>query len=78
MQLDDTTPNPSTTAGTTEELQESQLMEEDSESIDIGELDILGLEQACKSKSFDKIPDWEVSNLVEVLTQAQKHHSLGF
>jgi len=52
-------------------------MEEDPENIYIGELDILGLGQACKSKNFDNIPDQQVDNLVEVLTRAQKNHSLG-
>lgn len=52
-------------------------MEEEPENIDIGELDILGLEQACKTNNFDKIPDRQVDNLVEVLMQAQKNHSLG-
>jgi len=52
-------------------------MEEDSENIDIGELDLLGLEQACKSSKFGKITDTQVDNLVEVLSKAQKKHSLG-
>jgi len=52
-------------------------MEEDTESIDIGELDILDLEQACKTGNFDKIPDRQVDNLVEVLNRAQKNYSLG-
>jgi len=32
-----------------------QRMEEESESFNIGDLDILGLEQACKKKEYDKI-----------------------
>jgi len=52
-------------------------MEEDPKNIDIGELDILGLELACKTGNFDKISDWQVDNLVEVLNRAQKKHSLG-
>jgi len=41
----------------TEERNETQNMEEEPESIDIGDLDILGLEQACKTKNYDKIPE---------------------
>ena len=33
-----------------------QHMEEESESFNIEDLDILGLEQACKKKEYDKIP----------------------
>jgi len=57
--------------------QEVQLMDDDSESIDVGELDLLGLEQACKSGNFDKIPETQVDNLVEILKKAQKKYSLG-
>lgn len=56
--------------------QEAQFMEDDSEPIDIGELDILGLEQACKTGNFDKIPETQVDNLVEILNKAQKKYSL--
>lgn len=58
-------------------IQETHFMEDDSEPIDIGELDILGLEQACKSGNFDKIPDTQVDNLVEILNKAQKKYSLA-
>lgn len=40
-----------------EEINEMQNMEEELESIDIGYLDILGLEKACKTKNYDKIPE---------------------
>jgi len=52
--------------------QAPQNMEEDPEPLDIGELDILGLEQACKTGKFEKIPKKQVDNLVEVLNKAQK------
>ena len=55
-----------------ETSQEPQNMEEDLEHIDIGELDILSLEQACKTGNFEKIPDRQVDNLVAVLNKAQK------
>ena len=57
--------------------QVSQNMEEDSENLDIGYLDILGLEQACKTGNFEKIPETQVDNLVAVLSQAQKKYTLG-
>lgn len=57
--------------------QEPQNMEEDPEPLDIGELDILGLEKACKTGSFEKILERQVDNLVEVLNRAQKKYSLG-
>lgn len=41
---------------TTEESSGAQHMEEEPESIDIRDLDIFGLEQACKKKEYDKIP----------------------
>lgn len=57
---------------TAKEYQEPQPMEEESENIDIGELDILGLEKACKTRNFDQIPNRRVENLVEVLNRAKK------
>jgi len=57
--------------------QTPQNMEEDPEHLDIGELDILGLEQACKTGNFEKILEKQVDNLVEVLSQAQRKYSLG-
>lgn len=77
MEVDNPAPSSKAVEETAEDNQEPQLMEEDPENIDIGELDILGLEQACKSRKFDKIPDWQVDNLVEVLNRAQKKYSLG-
>jgi len=62
---------------TEEVFPEPQLMEEDPENIDIGELDILSLELACKTDNFDKIPDRQLDKLEEVLKKAHKKHSLG-
>lgn len=59
-----------------ENYQEPQIMEEDLESLDIGYLDILGLEQACKTGNFEKVPDQQVDNLVVVLNKAQQKYSL--
>ena len=54
-----------------------QHMEEEPESFDIGDLDILGLEQACKKKEYDKIPERQLENLEVILSRAQKQRSLG-
>jgi len=77
MDIDGTNPNREDEKESDGSYQEPQIMEEDMESIDIGELDILGLEQACKTGNFDKIPDRQVDNLVAVLNKAQKKYSLG-
>lgn len=52
-------------------------MEEELKNIDIGELDILELEMACKTKKFDKIPARQLENLEVILSRAQRHKSLG-
>ena len=49
-----------------------QHMEEEPKSFDIGDLDILGLEQACKKKEYDKIPERQLENLEVILSRAQK------
>jgi len=77
MDIDSTDPSTGKEKEGEGSYQEPQIMEEDTESIDISELDILGLEQACKTGNFDKIPDRQVDNLVEVLNKAQKKYSLG-
>jgi len=60
-----------------EEQNDSQVMEEDPENIDIGELDIQSLEQACRTKFFDKNLDQQVEDLEEILSRAQRKKSLG-
>lgn len=77
MDIDNTTQSKEKGKEAEGSFQEPHFMDEDSEPIDIGELDILGLEQACKSGNFDKIPDKQVDNLVEILNKAQKKYSLG-
>ena len=52
-------------------------MEEETEAIDIGELDIQGLELACTTNNFDNIPHGQLENLKEVLSRTQRHKSLG-
>jgi len=52
-------------------------MEEEPESFNIEDLDILGLKQACKKKEYDKIPERQLENLEVILSRAQKKRSLG-
>ena len=51
-------------------------MEEEPKSFNIKDLNILGLEQACKKKEYDKIPEWQLQNLEVILSRAQKQRSL--
>ena len=52
-------------------------MEEEPESIDLGDLDILGLETACRQKDFSTIPPRQLESLEVVLARAQQHKCLG-
>jgi len=52
-------------------------MKDEPESFNIGDLDILGLEQACKKNEHDKIPEQQLENLEVILSRAQKQRSLG-
>lgn len=62
---------------TIEERSEAQHMEEEPESIDMRDLDILGLEQACKTKEYDKIPKRQLENLEVILSISQQQRTLG-
>jgi len=53
-------------------------MEEEPESIDIGDLDIFSLEQAFKRKEFDKIPDRQLKSLEVILSRGNQQRTLGF
>lgn len=77
MEVDDPKSRP--IASDEENLSSSQLnpMEEDSEGLELGELDIIGLEDACKSKDFDKIKPHQIDKLVKVLPKAQQQTKLG-
>lgn len=59
-----------------EEFNDTQIMEEETKAIDIGELDIPGLEQACTTNNFENIPDRQLENLEAVLHRAQRQKSL--
>ena len=52
-------------------------MEEDYEGLELGELEIIGLEDACKSKDFNKIKPHQIEKLAKVLSKAQKQSKLG-
>lgn len=52
-------------------------MEEEPESIELGDLDILGLEDACRLKNYNTIRPNQIDSLAVVLARAQQHKSLG-
>lgn len=52
-------------------------MEEEYESIDIGDLDILGLEQACKTNNYGNIPERQLENLEVILSRAQQQRTIS-
>jgi len=57
MDVDSVHQKTTTVTDTVVERSEAQPMEEELESFDIGDLDILGLEQACKKKEYNKISE---------------------
>ena len=52
-------------------------MDEDSERFDVGNLDLFGLEDACRKQEFDKIQPHQIESLEVVLTKAHQHKKLG-
>lgn len=52
-------------------------MEEEPESIDIGDLFILGLEQYCKTNNYDNILERKLENLEIILSRAQQQRTIG-
>lgn len=52
-------------------------MEEEPESVDLGGLDILKLESACRQKDFSEIHSREIEKLEVVLARAQQNKYLG-
>ena len=57
---------------------QTSLMEEESEMVDIGDLDIFTLEQACKKREYYQISEKQIEKLTVALTRAQQHQkSLG-
>ena len=54
-----------------------QHMEEEPESIDLKGLDIFGMQQACKRKDYDKIPEFQLNALEVVISRAYQQQQLG-
>jgi len=53
----------------------TQFMEEETEVIHIGDLDLPGLENACTTNNLDNIPTGQLKNLEEVLSRRRgKNH----
>ena len=52
-------------------------MEDETDNADIGELDILALEEACHQKEYKKIKPHQIDKLEVVLSHAQQRNSLG-
>ena len=52
------------------ESSQSQHMEEEPESIDLGGLDILELEQVCRNKDYEKIPEHQINTLEVIISKA--------
>jgi len=53
------------------------LMDEDMGDLDLGELDLLGLEDACKKHAFHTISPKKINLLKEVLNKAKLHTRFG-
>lgn len=77
MEVDSTQMQLTIVDDTEAEQETVQHMEEEPESFNIKDLDILGLEQACKKKEYEKIPERQIENLEVILSRAQKQRSLG-
>lgn len=77
MDLDENSANPILGSKDTQEGLQTTLMEEDSESFDVGDLDLIGLEDACKKKEFDKILPHQIESLEVVLSKVHQHKNLG-
>ena len=62
---------------TTGERSQPQIMDEDPENFDMEGLDILELEQACKKKNYDQIPEMQLNKLEIVLSKVYQFKQLG-
>ena len=77
MDLDENSTNPILGSKESQESPQSTLMEEDSEGLDLGDLDLIGLEDACKKKEFDKILPHQIESLEVLLSKGHQHKKLG-
>ena len=77
MDLDVHSLNPNLGSKESQESLQTTLMEEDSEGFDMGDLDLIGLEDSYKNKEFDKILPHQIESLEVVLSKAHQHKKLG-
>ena len=77
MDIDDPKANPKATNEENPGSSQPNFMEEDSEGLDLGELDILGLEDACRRKDFEKINPHQIGKLEMALTRFQQQKKIG-
>lgn len=75
MDVDNTQPAFTAATETKKEKSETWHMEEEPESIDIGDMYTLGLEQAYKTNNYDKIPERQLENLEVILSRAQQQRT---
>ena len=71
MDIDNPKANPKAANEETPGSSLLSFMDDDSEGLDLGEFDILGLEYACRRKDFDKINPVQIDKLERVLTKLQ-------
>jgi len=69
MDIDSFSSDPTKITNSMPENSQHSHMDEEPESFDLGDLDIFGLEQACRKKEFDKIPTRQLENLEVVLSR---------
>lgn len=74
MEVDTPSIHTKSTATTPEDMDQPQMMDEEPESIDLGGLDILELEAACKKKEFDRIPEQQLDTMEVILARAYQQH----
>lgn len=70
MEVDAPSIHTMSTATAPEDMNQPQVMDEEPERFDLGGLDILELEAACKKKEFDKIPEHQLNTLEVILARA--------
>lgn len=77
MQLEIPNPDACSEEEPMKEQDYSQFMEEETETIDIRDLDLPYLEKACNKNNFDNIPTRQLKNLEEILSRAQRKKTFG-
>lgn len=76
MDIDTLSIDPKHAVNIMAESSELKQTDEEHKSIDLGDLDIFSLEQACKQKQFDKIPTRQLESLEVILSRAHQQRSL--